>query len=165
MFDSVRPHRQQLTRLPRPWDSPGKNTGLGCHCLRQCMKVKSESEVAPSCPTLSDPMDCSPPGSSIHEIFQARVLEWGAIALGLRKCNVCYCPDSPLQGGREHFKANLMVSRAHVCRHAFVLSVSQSMLSTHHSQALFKGPGCCIEQGPHSTGAPILLPKTDSEAQ
>ena len=75
------------------------------------------------------------------------------------------CPDSPLQGGREHFKANLMVSHAHVCRHAFVLSVSQSMLSTHHSQALFEGLGCCIEQGPHSTGAPILLPKTDSEAQ
>ena len=68
------------TRLPRPWDSQGKNTGLGCHFLLQCMKVKSESEVAQSCPTLSDPMDCSPPGSSIHGIFQARVLEWGAIA-------------------------------------------------------------------------------------
>ena len=67
-------------RLPRPWDSPGKNTGVGCHFLLQCMKVKSESEVAQSCPTLSDPMDCSLPGSSIHGIFQARVLEWGAIA-------------------------------------------------------------------------------------
>ena len=78
--DSVRPHRRQPTRLPRPWDSPGKNTGVGCHCLLQCMKVKSESEVAQSCPTLSDPMDCSLPGSSIHGIFQARVLEWGAIA-------------------------------------------------------------------------------------
>ena len=66
--------------LPRPWDSPGKNTGVGCHFLLQCMKVKSESEVAQLCPTLSDPMDCSPPGSSIHGIFQARVLEWGAIA-------------------------------------------------------------------------------------
>ena len=64
----------------RPWDSPGKNTGVGCHFLLQCMKVKSEREVAQSCPTLSDPMDCSPPGSSIHGIFQARVLEWGAIA-------------------------------------------------------------------------------------
>ena len=70
----------QPTRLPRPWDSPGKNTGVGCHFLLQCMKVKSESEVAQSCLTLSDPMDCSPPGSSIHGIFQARVLEWGAIA-------------------------------------------------------------------------------------
>ena len=80
MSDSVRPHRQQPTRLPRPWDSPGKNTGVGCHYLLQCMKVKSESEVVQSCPTLSDPMDCSLPGSSIHGIFQARVLEWVAIA-------------------------------------------------------------------------------------
>ena len=80
MSDSVRPHRQQPIRLHHPWDSPGKNTGVGCHFLLQCMKVKSESEVAQSCLTLSDPMDCSPPGSSIHGIFQARVLEWGAIA-------------------------------------------------------------------------------------
>ena len=78
--DSVRPHRLQPTRLPRPWDSPGKNTGVGCHFLLQCMKVKSESEVAQSCPTASDPMDCSLPGSSVQGIFQARVLEWGAIA-------------------------------------------------------------------------------------
>ena len=78
--DSVRPHRQQPTRLRRPWDSPGKNTGVGCHFLLQCMKVKSESEVAQSCPTLRDPMDCSLPGSSVHGIFQARVLEWVASA-------------------------------------------------------------------------------------
>ena len=78
--DSVQPHRWKPTRLPCPWDSPGKNTGVGCHFFLQCMKVKSEREVAPSCPTLSDPMDCSPPGSSIHGIFQARVLEWGTIA-------------------------------------------------------------------------------------
>ena len=64
----------------RPWDSPGKNTGVGCHFLLQCMKVESESEVTQSCPTLRNPMDCSPPGSSVHGIFQARVLEWGAIA-------------------------------------------------------------------------------------
>ena len=121
----MRLHRQHPTRLPRPWDSPGKNAGVGCHFLLQCMKVKSqseiaqscptpetpwtaahqappslgfsrqehwsglpfpspmcesESEVAQSCPTLSNPMDCSLPGSSIHGIFQARVLEWGAIA-------------------------------------------------------------------------------------
>ena len=76
----VRPHRQQPIRLPRPWDSPGKNTGVGCHFLLQCMKVKSESEVAQSCSTLSDPMDCTLPGSSICGIFQARVLEWDAIA-------------------------------------------------------------------------------------
>ena len=69
------PHRRQPTRLPRPWDSPGKNTGVGCHFLLQCMKGKSESEVAQSCPILRDPMDCSLPGSSIHGISQARVLE------------------------------------------------------------------------------------------
>ena len=79
----MRPHRRQPTRLPRPWDSPGKNTGVGCHFLLQCINVKSESEVAQSCPTLRDPMDCSLPGSSIHGIFQARVLEWGAIALSI----------------------------------------------------------------------------------
>ena len=67
-------------QAPRPWDSPGKNTGVGCHFLLQCMKVKSEREVAQSCPTLSNPMDCKLPGSSIHGIFQARVLQWGAIA-------------------------------------------------------------------------------------
>ena len=78
--NSVRSHRRQPTRLCRPWDSPGKNTGVGCHFLLQCMKVKSESEVAQSCPTLRDPVACSLPGSSIHGIFQARVLEWGAIA-------------------------------------------------------------------------------------
>ena len=122
MSDSVRPHRRQPTRLPRPWDSPGKNTGVGCHFLLQCRKVKSQRkslsrvqllvtswtaayqappsmrfsrqvywsgvplpfistrEVTQSCPTLCDPMDCSPPGSSIHGIFQARVLEWVAIS-------------------------------------------------------------------------------------
>ena len=80
MSDSVQHHRRQPTRLSRPWDSPGKNTGVGCHFLLHCMKVKNESEVAQSCPTLSNPMDCSPPGSSIHGIFQAKVLEWVAIA-------------------------------------------------------------------------------------
>ena len=80
MSSSVRPHRRQPTRLPHPSDSPGKNTGVGCHFLLQCMKVKSESEVGQSCLTLSDPMDCSPPGSSAHGIFQARALKWGAIA-------------------------------------------------------------------------------------
>ena len=69
--------------LPCPWDSPGKNTGVGCHFLLQCMKVKSESEVTRSCLTLSHPMDCSLPGSSVHAIFQARVREWGAIAFSI----------------------------------------------------------------------------------
>ena len=80
MSNSVRPHRRQPTRLRRPWDSPGKNAGVGCHFPLQCMKVKSESEVTQLCPTLRDPMDCSLPGSSVHGIFQARVLEWVAIA-------------------------------------------------------------------------------------
>ena len=80
---TLRPHRRQPTRLPRPWGSPGKNTGVGCHFLLQCRKVKSESEVAQLCPTFSNPMDCSLPGSSIHGIFQARVLEWGAIAFSI----------------------------------------------------------------------------------
>ena len=70
--DCVHPHRRQPMRLPHP--------GVGCHFLLQCMKVKSESEVAQSCPILSGPMDCSLPGSSVRGIFQARVLEWGAIA-------------------------------------------------------------------------------------
>ena len=80
MSDSVRLHRRQPTRLPCPWDSPGKNSGVGCHFLLRCMKVKSESEVVQPCPTLSDHMDCSLPGSSTHGIFQARVLEWVANA-------------------------------------------------------------------------------------
>ena len=86
--DSVRPHRRQPTRLPRPWDSSGKNTRVGYHFLLQCMKVKSESEVAQSCPTLRNPMDCSPPGSSVHGIFQARILEWVTIAFSFCKSEI-----------------------------------------------------------------------------
>ena len=85
MSDSVRPHRQQPTRLPRPWDSPGKNTGVGCHFLLQCMKVKSESEVAQSCLTLSDPMDCSLPGFSVHGIVPGK-------STGVR-CHCLFCPS------------------------------------------------------------------------
>ena len=92
----MRPHRWQPTRLLRPWDSPGKNTGVGCHLLLQCMKVKSESEVAQSCLTLLDPMDCSPPGSSIHGIFQARVL--GCHCLLLQCNDMSSIPGS----GRSH---------------------------------------------------------------
>ena len=91
MSDSERPQRRKTTRLPCPWDSPGKNTGVGCHFLLQCRKVESESEVAQSCPTLSDPMDCSLLDSSVHGIFQARVLEWG-----------CHC----LLWGSLHHTAN-----------------------------------------------------------
>ena len=92
----MRPNRWQPNRLPHPWDSPGENTGVGCHFLLQCMKVKTGSEVTQSCPTLRDPMDCSPPGSSAHGISQARVLEWGAVAFSccdLRRCKCSQCPS------------------------------------------------------------------------
>ena len=98
MSNSVRPHRRQPTRLPRPWDSPGKNTGVGRHFLLQCMKVKIESEGTQSCPTLRDPMDCSLPGFSIHGIFQARVLEWGGVG-----CHRLLCPWSILCINIRHF--------------------------------------------------------------
>ena len=80
MSNSVQPHRRQPTRLPCPWDSPGKNTGVGCHFLLQCMQVTSESKVAQSYPTVCDPMDCSLSGSPVHGIFQARVMVWVAMS-------------------------------------------------------------------------------------
>ena len=110
MSDSVRPHRRRPTRLCRPWDSPGKNTGVGCHFLLQCMKGKSESEVAQSCPTLRDPMVCSLPGSSVHGIFQARVLDWGAIAFSniyahiyIKKYICSMCVHTHISTGIPHF--------------------------------------------------------------
>ena len=90
-------HRRQLLC---PWDSPGKNTGVGCHFLLQCMKVKSENEVAQSCPTLFNPIVCSLPGSSVHGIFQARVLEWGAIVFSTwRDCNILTTMWAGAKGG------------------------------------------------------------------
>ena len=91
---AISKQKLNFIRLACPWDSPGKNTGVGCHFLLQCMKVKSESEVAQSCPTLRDPMDCSLSGSWVHGIFQARVLEWGAIAF------------SNLKASKQHFKGS-----------------------------------------------------------
>ena len=88
MSNSMRPHRWQPTRPLCPWDSPSKNTGVGCHFLLQCMKVKCKSEAVQACLTLSDPMDCSLPGTSIQGIFQARVLEWGAIAFCISWCTI-----------------------------------------------------------------------------
>ena len=93
---------------PHPWDSPGKKTGVGCHFLLQCRKVKSESEVAESCPTLIDPMDCSLPGSSVHRIFQARVLEWGAIAFSEEDTRKRY----PISKDKEEASHNKMVEGA-----------------------------------------------------
>jgi len=106
--DSVRPHRWQPIRLRRPWDSPVKNTGVGCHFLLQCMKVKRESEVTQLCPTLRDPMDCSLPGSSVHGIFQARGLEWAAISFSAEGWPVLIatqvCPPAVIPWKQRHWK-------------------------------------------------------------
>ena len=102
---TLQPHRRQPTRLPRPWDSPGKNTGVCCHFLLQCMKVKSESEVAQSCLTLSNPMDCSLSGSSIHGIFWATVLELGTIAfseIDMRGGLLCGIDSSDGRAEKSH---------------------------------------------------------------
>ena len=120
MYDSVWPHRQQPTRLICPWDSPGKNAGVGCHFLLQCMKVKSEREVAQSCLTLLDPMDCSLPGSSVHGIFQARVLEWGVIA---------YISDQ--------IRADQSLSHVRLFATPWI-EARQAFLSITNSQSLFK---------------------------
>ena len=106
---TLRPHRRQPTRLPCPWDSPGKNTGVGCHFLLQCMKLKSESEVAQLCLTLSDPMDCSLPGSAIHGIFQASVLEWGAIAFSV----LCLSALHKIPHSRAGLRANVFSCSDH----------------------------------------------------
>ena len=127
MSDSVRPHRRQPTRLPRPWDSPGKSTVVGC--LLQCMKVKRESELAQSCPTPSYPMDCSHPGSSVYGIFQARVLEWVAISFlqifptqglnpGLPHCRWMLYPLSH-QGGSGKMLLNDWPADPDLCKHDY----------------------------------------------
>ena len=108
MSDSVQPHRRQPTRLPRPWDSPGKNTGVGCPFLLQCMTVKSESEVAQSCLTLGDPMDCSLPGSSVHGIFPGKSTGVG-----------CHCFLHQTHGIRSKFRAVALTMVA--CSHVQVL--------------------------------------------
>ena len=105
----MRPQRRQATRLPHPWDSPGKNTGVGCHFLLQCMKVKSKSEVAQSSPTLRDPMDCSLPGSSIHGTFQARVLKWVAIAFSTWNDERRFKINSSLYLGLSHLIFNAQI--------------------------------------------------------
>ena len=87
--ESVQPHRRQPTRLPRPWDSPGKNTGVGCHFLLQYMKIKSESEVTQSCPTLSHPTNCSLPGSSVHRF--SRQEYWSGVPLTSPFNDLTYC--------------------------------------------------------------------------
>ena len=129
MSDSVWLHRRQPPRLPHPWDSPGKNTGVGCHFLLQCMTVKSESEVAQSCLTLSDPVDCSLPGSSVHGIFQARVLEWGAIAFSVMDSSCVKAFDFILSHPNCRFLIN---------------SFSVSLLCFHHLSPLKFNSTCSI---------------------
>ena len=114
MSDSVQPHRWQPTRLPHPWDSLGKNTGVGCHFLLQCMKVKIESEVTQSCPTLSDPMDHSPPGSSVHGILLARVLEWGAIAFSNKYATCCLLSGSKQKNKQKKSKSKNKQNQKHL---------------------------------------------------
>ena len=122
MSKSMRQYRRQPTRLRHPWDSPGRNTGMSCHFLLQCMKVKSESEVAHSCPTLSDPMDCSPPGSSIHEIFQPRVLEWGAIAFSVNVTKTIIIRCSQASGlHKGFFNTHIKHTRATLKHSNFIL--------------------------------------------
>ena len=124
MSDSVRPHRWQPTRLLCPWDSPGKNTRVGCHFLLQCMKVKNESEVSQSCPTLHDPMDCSLSGSPIHEIFQARVLEWVAIAFS--HCGVSRIVISSILEGLRALESESCISTRDMRKAAWTVSVLPS---------------------------------------
>ena len=113
---TLQPHRRQPTRLPRPWDSPGKNTGVGCRFLLQCMKAKSESEVAQSCPTLRDPMDRSLPGFSVHGIFQATVLEWGP--------NIMMLKEWPLGQGHYEFQSFIYFLCVTVKNSVYSLSLS-----------------------------------------
>ena len=123
MSDSVRPHRQQPTRLRRPWDSPGKNTGVGCHFLLQYMKVKSESEVTQLCLTLHDPMDCSPPGSSVHGIFQARVLNF-YISSKLCSSSMSHLPLYEAFSVLPSRNDLLFFSASHVSHIHFIYSIS-----------------------------------------
>ena len=123
MSDSVQPHRWQPIRLPRPWDSLGKNTGVGCHFYLQCMKVKSESEVAQSCPTPSDPMDCSLPGSSIHGIFQARVI---SSTSSYQSFQICLFKE---EESGPHFNFRLFMKlKVYTCLYFFI-KISVCLLS------------------------------------
>ena len=142
MSNSVRPHRWQPTRLPRPWDSPGKNTAVGCHFLLQCMKVKSESEVTQSCPTLCDPMDCSPPGFSIHGVFQARVLEWGAIAFSKMVCTAAPIRTSPKRPCDQWYS----VLELYVCP---VDHLGEGLIPCQQASWMAKPPLECLSSLPH----------------
>ena len=131
--DSVRPQRRQPTRLPHPWDSPGKNTEVGCHYLLQYMKVKSESEITQSCPTTNDPVDCSLPGSSVHGICQTRVLEWGAIAFSIWHTNKLQL--------RMYPRVKLLIKNRFMSRFSsYCQTVSQSYLNSNSHQQYTRVP-------------------------
>ena len=125
MSNSVQPHRRQPTRLPRPWDSPGKNTGVGCHFLLQCMKGKSESGVAQSCPTLSDPMDYSPPGPAVPGILQARALEWLGKPLSCANSDTGCVLLSQTSGNKENYTE----IRCFSCGHCLLFLIYQVTVS------------------------------------
>ena len=149
MSDSVLPQRWQPTRIPHPWDSPGKNTGLGCHFLFQCMKVKSESEVAQSCPILPDPMDYSLSGSSVHGIFQARVLEWGAIAFSRGS-------SQPRDGGAWWAAVHGVEknwTRLSDFTFTFHFPALEKKMATHSSVLAWRIPGTVEPGGLPSTGS------------
>ena len=144
MSDSVRSHRRQPTRLLRLWDLPGKNTGVGCHFLLQCMKVKSESEVPQSCPTPSDPMDCSPPGSSAHGIFQARALEWGAVAFSNIYIQV-YIVVNPIYPNTLQYYLFLTTRDKVVIVRPGCLTYSEKIRGTFFFTSVVKDVGVCME--------------------
>ena len=147
MFDSMWPHRRQPARLPCPWDSPGKNPGVGCYFLLQYMKVKSKSEVAQLCPTLSDPMDCSAPGSSIHEIFQTGVLEWGAIASITPIQNKKLKRKSPITDGIGDIGAELATPNVSVaCRLFCTRKKKKSRLRKKDWERNFDLPPNCLKE-------------------
>ena len=141
------------TRLPRPWDSPGKNTGVGCHFLLKCVKVKSESEVAQSCPTLSDPMDCSLPGSFVHGIFQAGVLEWVAIAFSrrihlniLKSCLIYWFINT------EDLLRKVRYKFSHCCISILILILEKEMATHSSVLAWTEKPGRLQSMGSHRVG-------------
>ena len=146
MSDSLRPPGLEPTTLLRPWDFPGKSTEVSCHFLLQCMKVKSESEVAQSCPTLSDVMDCSLPGSSVHGIFQARVLEWGAMAFSSHTSRFLLNQKTGLVGKKAQFACMTQVSLK-------LLRTGESFKSGRASWEQEEGP-TSPASGPQISGSP-----------
>ena len=136
MSDSVWPQRWRPTRLPHLWDSPGKNTGVGCHFLLQCVKVKSKSEVVQLCPTPSEPMDCSLPGSSVLGIFQARGLEWVAIASSI---SISRQPQFSIPFLSLHYFYRLWITSP--CKYSPLLTSTRAVITPRSSWGLWEKGG------------------------